>query len=356
VLPACGGDESRARPSLDTGITEYDPATLAGPRGRALRPRYARVYVLWSGVQPSAGAPLDWDAPGTAGFSPRAQVRAVRAAGLEPVVTFYSTPGWAAQPPLGCEPPRPNVNARAPRADRLRDYRALVTSFLEMAEREGVDVRYASAWNEPNSGLFLAPQRGNCEPGSPSIGYGPYSGLVRALKAALQAAPGDQEIVLGETSSPFEPRPIVSSVNEFVSGLPRDVLCAGDVWAQHQYAGDAEGVTELKAALARTPCAPRRIWVTETGAGARRPGAARSHSAARLRAACRSLHTLLRRWHRDPQVEAAFQYTLREDPNFPVGLVGPSGAPEYPTYALWRAWGAREKPTAPPPALPADCR
>ncbi|MDX6649791.1 MAG: hypothetical protein QOJ97_1742 [Solirubrobacteraceae bacterium] len=314
------------------------------------------MYVLWSGVQPARGAAPNWDAPGTGGFSPRAQLRAVRAAGFEPVVTFYSTPAWAAQPPLGCEPPRPNVNARAPRADALPAYRALVTSFLAMARAEGAGVRYLSAWNEPNSGLFLAPQRGTCVLGAPSVGTAPYAALVRELKAALDAAPGEQEIVVGELSSPYEPRPLISSVAEFVERLPHDVLCAGRIWAQHQYAGDADGVAEVQVALRSVPCAPRTIWVTETGVGARRPGAPRSYAPARLASACRSLDRLLRRWYRDPQVEAAFQYTLREDPNFPVGLASAAGGPAYPTYDLWRAWGARDKPTDPPPPLPVSCR
>jgi hypothetical protein len=312
--------------------------------------------VLWSAVQPVRGAAFNWDAPGTGGFPLRAQVRAVRDAGLEPVVTFYSTPPWAAQPKLGCEPPRMNVNARAPRADALPDYRALVGGFLAMARGEGVDVRYLSAWNEPNSALFLSPQRGNCRPGSPSIGYAPYAALVRELRAALDGAPGRHEVVLGEVSSPYAPRPLVSTATEFVERLPPDVMCAGRIWAQHQYAGDADGVAQVEPLLRRVGCAPREVWVTETGAGSRKPGAPRSYEPARLRAACRALDDLLRRWHRDPEVTAAFQYTLREDPGFPVGLAAAAGSPTYPTYELWKAWGARARPTDPPPPLPPSCR
>jgi hypothetical protein len=54
-------------------------------------------------------------------------------------------------------------------------------------------------------------------------------------------------------------------------------------------------------------------------------------------------------------VDVAFQYTLRDDPNFPVGLAPPGGGAPYPAYALWRAWGARA-PAAPTPPPPADCR
>jgi hypothetical protein len=356
TLAGCGDDDERPEPrgSLVTGLTEYSPAALAS-RARELRPRYVRLYVLWSGVQSRRGGPVDWDAPGSGGFSVRAQVRAVRDAGFEPVVTFYSTPGWAARPAGGCEPPRPNLNARAPRADALPAYRALVTSFLDLARREGLAVRYLSAWNEPNSGLFLAPQRERCDPArSGSRGAELYAPLARAMQAALDAAPGEQELVVGEVSSPFRARPIISTVDEFFAGVPRDVLCSGHVWAQHQYAGDADGVTAAERALARTPCAPDTIWVTETGVGARKPGAPRAYDSAALRGACRGLGRLLDRWWADPKVAAAFQYTLLEDPNFPVGLA--SAGRLYPSFALWRAWGAREHPTDPPPPLPAGCR
>ncbi len=356
-VSACGGDENPApRGSLATGLTEYDPAAMAG-RARELRPRYARLFVLWSAVQRRPGARFDWDVDGSGGFSVRAQTRAIRAAGFEPLVTFYSTPAWAARPAGGCEPPKANVNARAPRADALPAYRAMVESFLTMAKREGLDVRYLSAWNEPNSGLFLAPQRARCDASSsPSRGAAEYAPIARALDAALAAVPGEQEAIIGEVSSPFKARSIISTVDEFIGSLPRDVACGGRVWAQHQYAGDADGVSQAERRLAAIPCAPREIWVTETGAGARKPGSPRAYDAASLRGACRSLDRLLRRWWTDPKVTAAFQYTLREDPNFPVGLASTDGASTYPAFALWRAWGARPKPTDAPPELPDACR
>jgi hypothetical protein len=352
---ACGNDNDRPGPrgSLATGLTEYSPAAIEG-RARELRPRYLRLYVLWSGVQPRAGAPVDWDASSSGGFSVRAQLRAIREAGFEPVVTFYSTPAWAARPAGGCEPPRPNLNARAPRPGALPAYRALVRSLLELARREGLAVRYLSAWNEPNSGLFLAPQRDGCD--SSSRGAELYAPLARAMQAALDAAPGEQEQLVGEVSSPFRARPIISTVEEFFARLPRDVLCSGRVWAQHQYAGDADGVAVAERELGRVPCAPDTLWVTETGVGARKPGAPRAYDAATLRGACRGLDRLLDRWWTDPKVAAAFQYTLREDPNFPVGLASADLSRLYPSFALWRAWGARERPTDPPPPLPANCR
>ena len=312
--------------------------------------------MLWSAVQPRAGAAPNWDAPGIGGYSVRAQLRAIGAIGAEPLVTFSSTPPWAARPAGGCEPPGDNVNARAPRPEALSAYGSMVESFLELARAEGVAVRRLSAWNEPNSGLFLSPQRDRCDPAAPSRGAAAYARIARALAAALAAAPGDQEQVVGEVSSPFRARPVITTTEEFLAGLPRDVTCSGRVWAQHQYAGDADGVAQAERRLAAIPCAPREIWVTETGAGARRAGRPRARDPAALRRSCRALDRLLDRWWADPKVTTALQYTLREDPNFPVGLASADLARTYPTFALWRAWGARPMPDDPPPPLPTACR
>ncbi|MCW2995444.1 MAG: hypothetical protein JWQ18_2939, partial [Conexibacter sp.] len=60
------------------------------------------------------------------------------------------------------------------------------------------------------------------------------------------------------------------------------------------------------------------------------------------------------RWAADPRVDAAFQYTFREDTAYPVGLADAGLTRLYPTYDLWAAWGARA-PSDPAPALPQSC-
>jgi len=56
-------------------------------------------------------------------------------------------------------------------------------------------------------------------------------------------------------------------------------------------------------------------------------------------------------WHRDPRVGAVFQYTLREDPAYPVGLLAAGLERAYPAYALWLAWARRDAASASgPPA------
>jgi hypothetical protein len=55
------------------------------------------------------------------------------------------------------------------------------------------------------------------------------------------------------------------------------------------------------------------------------------------------------RWSRDPRIGAVFQYTFREDPAYPVGLVGSGLDRPYPTYRLWREWSRLRAVGRPPP-------
>jgi hypothetical protein len=47
----------------------------------------------------------------------------------------------------------------------------------------------------------------------------------------------------------------------------------------------------------------------------------------------------LRAWRANPRIEAAFQYTLRDDPIFPAGLADAGLTRLYPAYAAWRSRG-----------------
>jgi F0F1-type ATP synthase membrane subunit c/vacuolar-type H+-ATPase subunit K len=163
---------------------------------------------------------------------------------------------------------------------------------------------------------------------------GAYARLVRTARAAL---PAGAELVLGEVAGYDGPRPDRLGAAEFAAALPRGVACAGAVWAQHTYVGrgrgalaadrDAAGNPALTdgviAALARHRC-PRehRVWITETGAAA-------------SRRACPRMRSALRAWARDPRVDAAFQYSFRDDPVFPVGLADAALTELRPAYRAW---------------------
>jgi hypothetical protein len=195
-----------------------------------------------------------------------------------------------------------------------------------------------------------------CDPRAPSASASYYAQLARPLKAELDALPGDQRLILGETSDNGTPTVKGTTAEEFVRGLPRDVVCASDLWAHHLYVGDPYNLPRVERALDAHRCGfSHRIWITETGAGGDPPGTRRPTDPAALRAQCRAQHELLRRFAADPRVDAAFQYEFREATTFPVGLVDPALRRAYPTLDLWRAWGSRRM-DASPPGVPNACQ
>ncbi|HEX2085269.1 MAG TPA: hypothetical protein VHF89_06265 [Solirubrobacteraceae bacterium] len=387
--------EQPAPTGLAVGISDRGANLLwADPRGgpfepwrarvEALRPRWYRLMVDWSQLQPQRDGPFLFEqpdggcgrgAPPCAEFAGMRDVlRAVRSqqrehGGWEVVATIYGVPEWAARPPGGCERASELPRSRPSTApDAIAGYRRLVRAVRDLGRREGIEIRWWSAWNEPNQPWFVSPQRRRCDARAPSLAPGVYTRLVQALRAELP----DARLVLGELAAASGPKPFVTGISEFVSALPDEVACAGEVWAQHQYAerdeegaaatgaeaaggvegvspketgagsGDtADAVAELKRVLDERACTRGKpIWVTETGVGGPHVGARRSRSPAELRADCLTLERALRRWDRDPRVQAAFQYSLREDAAFPVGVFDTELTRAYPVYELWRSASA----------------
>jgi hypothetical protein len=171
------------------------------------------------------------------------------------------------------------------------------------------------------------------------------------MRRALDEAPGDQQLVLGETAGATTPSAKRSTVGEFIAGLPRDLVCSAAAWGQHAYIGAEDPVDAVSRALAAGGCPgpPPPIWITETGVGAVDTSFALTRGIRSEAAGCRRLHAALVRWWRDPRVGAAFQYTFREDNLFRVGLVTTHLTRARPVLREWQAWGARPSPSAPPP-------
>jgi hypothetical protein len=379
---------------LATGLTESNPLLLWSAQDRpelpagfgpwrdavaALHPRYLRVPVFWSKLQPDPATPADLAVPGdgclrgTPPCGPFAGLRdefeaiaslqhnAPVGSAPEVEVVFSGVPAWAAAPPAGCERSDAGPSSRPITPQGIDAYKALIAQVAALAQSTGAQVRWYSPWNEPNHPTFISPQRATCSPAAPTVAAGVYAELVRAAGGALNAIPGDQRLVLGEMAGTTTPSPRRSTVQEMVAALPDDVACAGSVWSQHDYAtvapepGKPDPVTELERALDARACTRGvHIWVTETGVGGDRPGAPRPTDDAALRAQCRAQAAALDRWAKDPRVDVAFQYTFREDTAYPVGLADAGLTRTYPAYDLWKAWGARA-PDAPPPALPPTC-
>jgi hypothetical protein len=266
------------------------------------------------------------------------------------LVVLHGTPEWAARPAGGCE--RDETTARSRPARDMADYERFVTAVLELARSEGAELRYWSPWNEPNHPYFISPQRRACDRTAPSAAVEPYVGMARALRSALDAAPGRQQLVLGELAGLDERRPMSTSVSEFVRRIPKDLACASPIWTQHGYVGGTDMSDDLVRAVERKGCArPEQIWMSETGVGAPRSAEKRRTTPAAQSRACPRLHRRLARWYRDEHVTAAFQYTFREDDLFPTGLVSTDLKFAYSALDEWKAWGmnARPEPTDPPP-------
>jgi hypothetical protein len=357
-------------PSLEIGLAEANPSLIAPGRVRpafrrwrdrtaALRPRYFRLLVDWSNVQPSGRRPPDWRrrrdgcARGRRPCAPHRGIGAILRAiarrqradgGWEVVVSPYFAPRWATTAVRGGCP-------RGGRRIRLRAYRRFLRSLAALGRREGVALRLWSPWNEPNHPTFVSPQRTSCARDSRSVAPAAYARVARA--AAAELGP-DAQLVLGELAGYRRPQRTATGVVEFVRGLPRDVACASSVWGQHTYVGSGSQrlapdlgdsgqptlLLALRRALDAHGCpAQHRIWITETGAFPRPR-------------ACARMHAALSNWSGDPRVDAAFQYTVREDPAFRTGLVTERLNRTRPAYAAWRAWATRPDPAAPPPADP----
>lgn len=354
-----------ARPELP------DPAMDAWrDRVEALRPAYYRLLVDWAALQPDPAHPPDLSRPEDGclrGQAPcgayeglRDRLRAVRSqqeahGGWRIIVTIYGVPDWAAQGASGCEVPATLPRSR-PISDRGIDgYRALIRAVADAGREEGVALEWWSPWNEPNGAYFVSPQRAACDAASPPLSPAVYARLVGAAREELRAFGTDHRLLLGELAGNRGPSPSAAGIAEFVRALPDDVACAASAWAQHEYAqreatGSTAPVDQLRAVLDERPCTRgARIWVTETGIGNARNGQTRDTSPEALRGDCRAMADRLRRWHRDPRVPLAIQYTFREDTLFPVGLADAALTRTYPTYPLWRAWGRREGPDAPAP-------
>jgi hypothetical protein len=373
------------------GITEDNADLLWAPGARApsqtapflqarrelaaLRPGYIRLLVNWAALQPSPdaapalSAPVDGCArgvppcgsyPGLAGqlAAIASQQRAARARGEaapQVVLDLLGTPAWAALAPHGCEVAGTPPTARSLSPEALGAYRALIADVLALARREGVALPWWAPWNEPNDPRFLSPQRASCSAGGTPLAPAAYAQLARAMAAELTGT--GAQMLLGELGGYLSGSPHRIGVEEFVRALPQDVLCLSGNWSIHAYAaygphaagsGGDDPVAALERALdARGGCAAgARVWVTEAGAGAERPGRPRQGTGEL--AGYAALLAQLRRWSADPRVAAIFQYTFREDPSYPVGLADPSLARLYPVYGLWMALARHALPATPP--------
>ena len=97
--------------------------------------------------------------------------------------------------------------------------------MIALGGQVGVELRYWSAWNEPNHPFFISPQRATCDASAPTLAVKRYAEITRNLKRALDDAPGDQQYVLGELAGLDTSKSRSTSIQEFLRELPTPIVC-----------------------------------------------------------------------------------------------------------------------------------
>ena len=198
-------------------------------------------------------------------------------------MVITGTPEWAARPASGCERTGTQPRSRAPKSSAMGAYRKLVEDVIALGGKVGVDLRYWSAWNEPNHPFFISPQRATCSTSAKSLAVTRYAQLTRNLKRALVDAPGDQEYVLGELAGLDESKPQSTSIREFLRDAAARLVCGSTILSQHGYITGINPVDDAAKGAATHRCKKKHVvWMTETGVGA--PTPARTSGPARRRA------------------------------------------------------------------------
>ena len=296
--------DGKARGDLAVGITEQNPNLIWAPGAREgvppeftrwqddmgkLKPTFFRLVLDWPSLQPEQGKPADLAHPydgclrGTPPCAAWAGVRDQLAAlasrqkqhkgGWEVLVVITGSPEWAARPASGCERRGTQPRSRAPKSSAMGAYRKLVADVIAVGGEVGVDLRYWSAWNEPNHPYFISPQRATCSTAAKSQAVTRYTELTRNLKRALEDAPGDQEYVLGEMAGLDESKAQTTSIREFLRGLPKSLVCGSTILSQHGYIAGINPVDDATKGAASHKCPKKHVvWMTETGVGAPHAG------------------------------------------------------------------------------------
>jgi hypothetical protein len=248
ALLAGSADADAARP-LRTGV--FDPVAFAGPRAdqsfaraRIAGASVVRLPLFWALVAPAEPAdPLDPDDPGYHWQATDRQVLGAARAGLEPLLFASGAAPWARGGAVGLRGtwPSPSRYAEFARA-AARRYSGSFTPAGSTAPLPRV--RFWQAWNEPNTGREISPQRVNGRAATPAH----YRQMLNAFADAVHDVSRGNRVV-GGTLSPFghnsKDIQVVAPLR-FMSDLlcvsmtpPHRKTCSQrvsvDVWAQNAY-------------------------------------------------------------------------------------------------------------------------
>lgn len=314
-----------------------------------------RVDIFWSLI--SVGEPRVGTDPADDTYDwrrPDAILTGLAERGITPIVSLYSTPGWAAaDPAMGAvddpfNPVRPAIPRVGPYAQTMA---ALALRYGGEYVPAGADeplpeVRRIELWNEPNFARFLAPQVSDGR----RTAMRAYARMVRAAYPAIKEANPDAVVIVGAVG------PSGSDSDTRTGGLTwLDAMARArvpmDAWSQHIYPSAAPevvtGVFPSWSSIGRllnrldavAPGLP--LYITEAGYTTS-PTPVRDTVVTEDEQA-RHLRTIFALPQlQNNRIPAVVWFNLQDNPNWPAGLLRQDGTAK-PSLAAFQALAARQR-------------
>jgi hypothetical protein len=248
-------------------------------------------WISWPGLVPRR-KPAHWNPenpndPNYDWSRVDARIKAIVAAGFQPMIGVGDAPAWARL--------APSVPQSPPQASNYGQFMRAAAERYSGKYPGLPRVRYWQVWNEPNLGLFFWPQFDSTGKfTSPDV----YRNMLNAAAKSIHAVDRDNVVVAGETSPFRDPTPQVLKLDQDWGPLKfmRRLLCVDDqgqatckntaefdVWSTHPYTSGGpthHAVLPYDVSIADLPkmratlkaairaghvksAAPVRFWATE---------------------------------------------------------------------------------------------
>ena len=327
---------------------------------KATNAKLARFDILWSFIAPTQPANPTNPADPAYNWSRIDQImKGLKAAGITPLVTVYSTPTWAVEGTNTAYPSAYNPNA--PRAAQYADFmQALATRYSGAYADPSAPatllprLRLIEIWNEPNLKNFF---RFNNATSIPK-----YKALIKAAYPRIKAA-NRNAVVIGGVGGP---RSSTGNGNigarVWLNSLVQKNAPKFDAYSQHIYPSVGPKSTsrashafpswgslpEIFATLDKKKKG-MRLFVTEAGYTT----ATTPFRNVKVSPAVQNLY--LKQMFslpdvKSPRLAAVVWFNLQDNVNWPGGLLFESGAPK-PAYATFQRIAARPIPPLLRPTL-----
>jgi hypothetical protein len=185
-------------------------------RAEELNIQWVRLHrVSWRDVQPVEGGAYDWSVLG----SFEDELRAMRSAGLTPIVIVHHSPRWATiNEPF-------ETDCGAVRADKFGAFAAFVQALVERYKQPEFNVRYWELGNEPDVDpqLVTIDSPFGCwgDIDDPYYGGRHYGEMLKVVTPAIKAADPEAKVLIGGLllATPNTTNPDLGKPELFLQGI-----------------------------------------------------------------------------------------------------------------------------------------